>query len=115
MIWSGLGHTTSGKAVPSPEEVEAEALAASDVEMVPPELVPGTTRAPATPLPPPPPGPPPPAGTALAALFPYVIHELDSSVTDKLHEVAAKAKAKAAPKVVPTPVRSGAAAASSAM
>eukprot|EP00975_Prorocentrum_lima_P037986 7990826-Prorocentrum_lima.AAC.1 len=33
MIWSGLGHTTSGKAVPSPAEEAAGAAAASDVEM----------------------------------------------------------------------------------
>eukprot|EP00975_Prorocentrum_lima_P056306 11807760-Prorocentrum_lima.AAC.1 len=30
MIWSGLGHTTSGKAVPSSEEIAAAEAAAGD-------------------------------------------------------------------------------------
>eukprot|EP00975_Prorocentrum_lima_P061881 12882451-Prorocentrum_lima.AAC.1 len=69
MIWSGLGHTTSGKAVPSSEEIAAAEAAASDVETEPPELIPGTPAAPVTPTLPSPPEAPPPHGTALAALF----------------------------------------------
>eukprot|EP00975_Prorocentrum_lima_P022960 4831837-Prorocentrum_lima.AAC.1 len=67
MIWSGLGHTTSGKAVPSAEEEAAGAAAPSDVEMVPAEPVPGAPGAPVTPPPPAPHMVPPPPGTALAA------------------------------------------------
>eukprot|EP00975_Prorocentrum_lima_P021190 4460736-Prorocentrum_lima.AAC.1 len=63
--------------------------------MEPPELLPAGPRAPVTPQPTPPPEAPPPPGSTLAALFPYVVHELDSSVMDKLQAVMAKAKAKA--------------------
>eukprot|EP00975_Prorocentrum_lima_P038289 8050335-Prorocentrum_lima.AAC.1 len=62
MIWSGLGHTASGKAVPPPAEV-----AASDIEMETPAGVPAAPGAPPTSVPTAPPGPPPPPGSALAA------------------------------------------------
>eukprot|EP00975_Prorocentrum_lima_P000453 86273-Prorocentrum_lima.AAC.1 len=67
MIWSGLGHTTSGKAVPSAEQEAADAACPSDVEMMP---VDAPLAAPGGPAVPPPPAPyrvPPPPGTALAA------------------------------------------------
>eukprot|EP00975_Prorocentrum_lima_P061995 12883101-Prorocentrum_lima.AAC.1 len=44
-----------------------------------PEGLPAAGGAPPTPPPAAPPGPPPAAGTALAALFPYVVHDLDPS------------------------------------
>eukprot|EP00975_Prorocentrum_lima_P064706 12899146-Prorocentrum_lima.AAC.1 len=77
---------------------------------------------PAAPTPPPPAPPhgvppphrvPPPPGTALAALFPYVVPEVDATVMKQLQRVTAKAHAKAAAALIPTPVRAGAAAASS--
>eukprot|EP00975_Prorocentrum_lima_P021339 4494335-Prorocentrum_lima.AAC.1 len=57
----------------------------------------------------------PPPGTALAALFPYVVHNLDATVLEQLQRVKAKAKAKAAAAVIPTPVRAGMAASSTAL
>eukprot|EP00975_Prorocentrum_lima_P018765 3951050-Prorocentrum_lima.AAC.1 len=57
----------------------------------------------------------PPPGTALAALFPYVVHDLDATVLQQLHKVTLKAQAKAAATVIPTPVRAGMAASSSAL
>eukprot|EP00975_Prorocentrum_lima_P028547 5997933-Prorocentrum_lima.AAC.1 len=65
------------------------------------------------PPPPPPHRVPPPAGTALAALFPYVVPELDATVLKQLQTVAARAQAKAAATLIPTPVRAGATASSS--
>eukprot|EP00975_Prorocentrum_lima_P069961 12929240-Prorocentrum_lima.AAC.1 len=61
--------------------------------MVPAETVPPAA---ATPPMPAPHETAPPPGTALAALFPYVVHNLDATVLDQLQRVKAKAKAKAA-------------------
>eukprot|EP00975_Prorocentrum_lima_P019968 4201744-Prorocentrum_lima.AAC.1 len=79
MIWSGLGHTTSGKAVPSAEQEAADAACPSDVEMMPVDPALATPASPAVPPPPAPSRVPPPPGTALAALFPYVVPELDAT------------------------------------
>eukprot|EP00975_Prorocentrum_lima_P018018 3799721-Prorocentrum_lima.AAC.1 len=80
--------------------------------MVPAETLPPASATP--PMPAPHEAPPPP-GTALAALFPYVVRNLDASVLDQLQRVKDKAKAKAKAAVIPTPVRAGVAASSSAL
>eukprot|EP00975_Prorocentrum_lima_P001402 303058-Prorocentrum_lima.AAC.1 len=64
--------------------------------MVPAEAVLAVPGAPVTPPPPAPHRVPPPAGTALAALFPYVVPDLDATVWQQLHKVTLKAQAKAA-------------------